>query len=195
MASILDLLGRKAVERYRAQYAEVSLLEVFILQGPAYLKKALKVYSNQEWQLFFDYLVLEKKVFSQCIRLFPEFFVDFMVQKGPKVLSKALQVSQSKYNGIFEGILDYIGIAQGALYKHVENHIAVYAKMIREGKGSLLRNRLCLQSANYDSVWYEIVELIQDEICTKVMDERIVEQALKSWTLMVNTTRFPRGLS
>ncbi len=65
---------------------------------------------------------------------------------------------------------------------------------IQEGRGEDLRKNLGLCAKKYDFIWQSIVESLCRDFGKKIISERIFEQGLIAFNMIMNASRMPRVL-
>lgn len=170
------------------------VVEGFVQLGPDQLRQCLEMEANDDWQRFFDYLVLNKGVVKHCVRKYMDFFYSVVATNGPMAIRKIFKIKDAKYDSVFEEIFDLVAISNGALYKYVEENRFEFALVVRSGKADGLRQELGLQGKRYQSLWMEILQLLIDSVCDEYYDEKVVEQGIATFDFMMNSLRKHRSL-
>jgi len=177
------------LERY-----DKKLLKYYLDNGPYELKKKLDIGNEEVWSIVFDYLMYEKDAVRICIKKNTEFIRDLFAQKGPAFIRKSFCIESSKYDDIWEFVVDYIGISHGALFEYVNKESFNYKSMIRNGKATKIRNSLCLQKKKYNNVWEEILDLLLECISFSNFTHNQFEQGIRFFTNLYNNGRKHRSL-
>lgn len=176
------------------QRHEGGMMEVFMKEGPEVLRSRLGVKSDHDWKLIFDYLVRQKNVLERCATDYISFFKDLVIKNGPAALKRIFKIEGNEYHLAFERLMDHVAVSHGAIYRHVMDNKHVFAGRIMNGESRMIRADLCITDKKYDSLWLEILELLQNAVCTRIMDERACEEGLVSFTKLINTLRDQRSL-
>lgn len=184
----LEILKRAVAAR------EEIVVEGFMQLGPDELRNALEMEKNEDWQRFFDHLVLNRGVVKHCVRKYADFFYDVVADKGPMALRRIFQIEEVKYDGVFEEIFDLVGVSKGAVFKYVQDNRFEFVMVIRRGGANNLRKGLCLEGKKYEALWFEVLEYLMGAVCETYHDEKVVESGLQTFTLLMNSLRKNRRL-
>lgn len=170
------------------------LLKLYLNEGPANLKKRLEIRDAELWQIVFDYLVFEKNAVKVCTKKNTNYIHNIFAEKGPNHIKKALYLDDSKYESTFEEVLDFIGIARGAIYEYVRNNSHYFQDLIRNGKAEQIRTELGLSKLKYDGVWEEILDILLESVSFTNFTHSMFEQGLRFLTNMYNAGRTHRSV-
>ncbi|MFC1810565.1 hypothetical protein ACFLZH_03635 [Patescibacteria group bacterium] len=180
----------KMIEKY-----DKKILKYYLDNGPYELKKKLDVGNEEIWKIIFDYLVYEKDAVKICVKKNSEYVRDIFINKGPKALRKSFYLDSPEYDDIWQYIMDYIGIASGAIYVYVNKNASYYQNLIRNGKASQIRKSLELQKPKYDSVWEDILDILLECISFTNFTHCQFEQGIRFFTNLYNSGRKHRSLN
>ena len=170
------------------------LLKYFLDNGPNKLKKKLAVEDNELWRLVFNYLVFEKNAVRICFKKNTNYIHSVFAEKGPIHMRKAFKLNDPKYELIWEEVLDFIGIARGALFEYVRNDSNRYKDLIRNGKAEQIRTELGLNKLKYNGVWEDILDLLLESVSFENFSHSMFEQGLRFFSNMYNTGRTHRSV-
>lgn len=170
------------------------LLQYYLNNGPEKLKEKLEVGDNDVWQIIFNYLVFEKDAVRVCFKKNTNYMHSIFAEKGPKHMRRAFQLEGPKYDLIWEELLDFIGIARGALFEYVRNDSNRYQDLIRKGKAEQIRTELGLNKLKYNNVWEEILDLLLECVSFDNFTYSMFEHGLRFFTNMYNTGRIHRSV-
>lgn len=170
------------------------LMNIFIQQGPDALRKNLNIKLEKHWEYVFDYLVYNEAVLKRCVVNFMPFFKHMVVRGGPAVLRKVFKIEARKYDSVYEQLFDLVAAAEGAIYDHLYLKKDEYVLHILNGQTKDLRKQLCPASAKYDILWWKLLEMLQEAVCTKVSTQQKFEQGIRAFTSMMNGLREHRSL-
>lgn len=170
------------------------LLKFYLNEGPAKLKKRLEIRDDELWRIVFDYLIFEKNAVNVCTKKNTNYIHSIFAEKGPNHIKKAFYLDNSKYESTFEEILDFIGIARGAIYEYVRNNSHYFQDLIRNGKAERIRIELGLEKLKYDGVWEEVLDILLECVSFKNFTYSMFEQGLRFFTNMYNTGRTHRSV-
>lgn len=184
----LEILKRAVEAR------EEIVVEGFVQLGPDELRNALEIEEGEDWDRFFDYLVLNKGVVKHCVRKYADFFYDVVADKGPMALRRIFKIQDAQYDQVFEEIFDLVAVSKGALFTYVQENRFEFVMMIRRGYADNLRRGLCLGKKKYEVLWVEILEYLMGAVCETYYDERAVEAGVQSFTFLMNSLRKNRRL-
>ena len=120
---------------------------------------------------------------------------NLLINKGPKELRKAFSLDSAEYAEIWEYVMDYLGIASGAIYAHVNKNASHYQDLIRKGKASKIRKTLELEKPKYDAVWEEILDILLECISFTNFSHSQFEQGIRLFTNLYNSGRKHRSLN
>jgi hypothetical protein len=177
------------VEKY-----DKKLLKYYLDHGPEKLKEKLDVGDNDVWQIVFDYLVFEKNVVKVCIKKNINYIHSVFAEKGPAHMRKTFKLDDSKYDFVWEEVIDFIGIAHGALFEYVRNNSNKYKELIKEGKASSIRFELGLNKHKYNDVWEQVLDLLLECVSFENFNYSMFEHGLRFFTNMYNTGRTHRSV-
>jgi hypothetical protein len=170
------------------------LINKYIEYGPDGLREKLGVESDRLWEVIFDYLVFEKEVVKYCVRNNRAYVHNLFVEKGPSLMRKAFSLQDSKYDDVWENIMDYIGISGGALYEYVTENASKYRGKIYNGQCLSLRDELCIQKGKYENVWGEILDVLLNAVSTDVFTHSAFEHGIGFFSKLYNQGRIQRSL-
>jgi len=170
------------------------LLQFYLNRGPAKLKKRLAIKDNDTWRIVFDYLVFEKNAVKVCTKKNANYIHSVFAEKGPNHIKKAFYLDHIKYESTFEEVMDFIGIAKGAIYEYVRNNSHHFKDLIRNGKTEGIRTELGLNKLKYDGVWEEILDILLESVSFDNFTHSMFEQGLRFFTNMYNTGRTHRSV-
>lgn len=183
-SSLKDLLKRKSGK----------LMQIFIQQGPDELRSRLAIKMDKHWQFVFDYLIFDRNVLKNCILSFMPFFRQMVRAEGPLILRKIFAIQDTKYDAVFEQLVDLVVVAEGLVYEYVYDNRKVFALRIMHGQAKDLRTELGINAAKYDSLWFQILEILQQTVCTRVYDNSVWEKGWKAFNMIYNSKREQRSL-
>lgn len=170
------------------------LMKMFIEEGPHALRKKLRITVDKHWQYVFDYLVFSEEVLKKCVVQYMPYFKNLVSEQGPLALRTVFEITDEKYDEVYEKLFDIIAISHGALYDHVYRKKEEYVRKIMSGEAKDIRKSLCPDIAKYDALWGELLEILQSAVCTNVYPEHTFEQGIRIFTSMMNTLRVHRSL-
>ncbi|MFC1599774.1 hypothetical protein ACFL3T_01975 [Patescibacteria group bacterium] len=170
------------------------LLKYFLDNGPDKLKKKLAVEDNDLWKVVFDYLVFEKNAVKVCFKKNTNYIHSIFAEKGPSHMRKAFRLEGPKYEQTWEEVLDFIGIARGAIFEYVRNDSNRYKDLIRNGKAEQIRTELGLNKLKYNGIWEEILDLLLECVSFENFSYSMFEQGLRFFSNMYNAGRTHRSV-
>lgn len=170
------------------------LLKLYLNEGPASLKKRLEIKDNDLWKIVFDFLVFEKNAVKICTKKNANYIHSIFADKGPNHIKKAFYLDDSKYESVFEEVIDFIGIARGAIYEYVRNNSYYFQDLIRNGKAEQIRTELGLSKLKYNGVWEEVLDILLECVSFENFTYSMFEQGLRFFTNMYNTGRTHRSV-
>jgi hypothetical protein len=170
---------------------ENALIEKYILDGPTALREDIGLDESQ-WISIFDYLVFNTNMLSVCVKNSAEFFQEQYVKHGTSHLREILNIVEDKYNGVWEMIFDFIGIANEGLYHHVLEHRDRYIVAFRARGGDFIRKVLGIWKDKYEENWAKILDLLLHGVCDGLFSENTYEHGLRKFTQIVNGMRVHR---
>lgn len=173
---------------------EQEIMTLFIEHGPQELKQKLRIHREEDWIIIFDYLVFQNDLLKLCVLRFLDFFQKLVAEKGPTAFRKILGIESELYDEVFEGVFDLVAISHGALFDYTKSHRDIFVSKIRTGKGSELRFKLGLTKSKYDTIWNQIVQDVFQNFGQQLIDERIIEEGLRSFDRQYHFFRRQRGL-
>ncbi|MFC1750650.1 hypothetical protein ACFL2V_17795 [Pseudomonadota bacterium] len=173
---------------------EEDLMQLYIQEGPQALKEKLNIRGEGDFRAFFDYLVLRTDALKNCALQYMPFFKNLVEEKGPGAIRETFGIEGEQYDDAFKKIFELVCICEGALYDYIYKNKNALTKRVLEGKGSEIRKELCLEDKDYSRLWMEILEILQDAVCDKVMEESQIEHGLDAFSTLMNTFREQRSL-
>lgn len=176
------------------QKREIFLMESYLKGGINTIKTDIFSKEDSNLHYVFDYLVFKKGLIELCVKVYADFFVDFMANHGPQKMRKILNIEAKKYDLVFEKIMDHIGIANGALNKYFDQNALEINSMLKRGKGSKIRAYLGISSKKYNGVWMEMLEKMNDVMLRQYQKDSMREMGLKAFALLYTTMREQRSL-
>ncbi len=188
-----DSTFSKALDKLLKQKGD-KLMTIFIQEGPEALRKRLDVTLDKQGEYIFDYLVFSEDVLKRCVLNFMPFFKQLVAEKGPFALRVVFAIEDAKYDEIFAKVFDLVGIGEGALYDYIYEHKLALLQKITTGKAKNLRRELALDSFKYDVLWQEILGILQEAFCNKVYDEKMFDNGIQAFVMMMNSVREHRSL-
>ncbi|MBD3327925.1 hypothetical protein GF340_01330 [Candidatus Peregrinibacteria bacterium] len=176
------------------QKREEFLMESYLKGGVQSIKMNLISQQENTLSYVFDYLVFKKGLIELCVKAYADFFVDFMANHGPQKMREILNIEASKYDLVFEKIMDHIGIANGALNKYFDQNALEINSMLKRGKGSEIRAYLGISSKKYNGAWIEMLEKMNDVLMREYQKDTMREMGLKAFALLYAGMREQRSL-
>lgn len=176
------------------QGREDELMRIFIQEGPEALRKRLSIKKEGDWQMIFNYLVLRTDALKNCVLEFMPFFKNLVEEKGPRALRDIFNLNKSEYDSAFKKIFQLVAICEGAIYHYIRRNKQALTQKILDGKGGEIRAELCLEDHEYTRLWMEILDILKENVCTRVATETQVEQGLQAFSLLMNSLRTQRSL-
>ncbi len=170
------------------------LLNFYLDNGPYELKKKVDIGNEEVWKLIFDYLMYEKDAVKVCVKKNSNYIKDIFINKGPEFLREAFNIEDTKYDDIWEFVMDFIGISHGALFEYVNKESLKFKSLIRNGKAGKIRDSLYLNKKKYNKVWEEILDLLLECISFDNFTCNQFEQGIRFFTNMYNNGREHRSL-
>ncbi len=167
---------------------ESFLIESFIVHGPESLKDYLEA-NDQEWELIFEYLVFEHNLIYRCVASNLEFFTENYIQFGMSKLREILNVTDLKFDAVWEPIFDLIAIANEGLGYHVMEHRERYVIAFKARGADFVRKVLGLWKDKYDDSWSTILDIMLNAVCEKIFSENTFDRGLQAFTRLVNDKR------
>lgn len=177
------------IEKY-----DKKILQFYLKNGPIELKKKLDIGDEEVWQIVFDYLMFEKEAVKVCVKKNSDYINKIFVNKGPVFLRNSFNIADSKYNDVWEFVMDFIGISHGAIYEYVNKDSLKFKSLIRNGKAGKIRKILYLNKRKYNKVWEEILDLLLECISFDNFTYNQFEQGLRFFTNLYNNGRQHRSL-
>jgi len=151
---------------------EERLMTLFIQQGPEVLRSQLKIPNDFVWTVVFDHLVFNLDVLKRCVDMFFPFFKDYVLKNGPLALREVFGIQDSRYDSVFEKLVDDMVIARGLLFEHIYQHTPEYLLALKRGNGSGIRTQLGLELPKYAPVWKEVVDFLLDAMTREKLKEK-----------------------
>lgn len=112
------------------------------------------------------------------------------IDEGPAALRTKLGITLDKH---WAYVFDYL-VGSGALYDHIYLHKDEYVRAIMSGRTKNIRDSLCPNVLKYDPLWSEILDILQQGVCTKVYPEHKFDQGIRVFTSIMNGLRGQRSL-
>lgn len=164
---------------------------LFMERGPKFLCNYLGFESvrSKEWQIVFDYFVLEKNVLFALVKRYDEHFQQLYENFGPLKIREILGIKLKKYDFIWLPIHDLIGVAKGSLAKYVFNNRFSLSKEMKVYGSERVRDNLGIVSQKYDQVWKEILDLLLDHEVEFYLETVNSERLLDTFTAQMNLRR------
>lgn len=175
------------LERY-ARGKENSLVEEYIKDGPTALWLKIGL-SEDEWRVVFDYLVFEHNLLYKTVAYSGEFFLGQYIKHGMSHVREILDVTNTKYDVIFEVIVDFLAISKEGLYFHVLEHRDRYMIALRARGGDFVRKVLGIWKEKYDEAWAKILDVLLNACCDAIFSKRTFENGLESFVRLMNVMR------
>ena len=175
------------LERY-AKGKEDSLIESYIQDGPTALREKLG-FSDEDWQVIFDYLVYGHNLLNKTVLHSLEFFVDSYVKYGAAHVRGILGIESDKYDDVWRFCFDFVAISNEGLYYHVLEHRERYIVAFRARGGDFVRKVLGIWNERYEEHWAKILNLLLNGVCHGIFSEQTFERGLKSFSKVVNGLR------
>jgi hypothetical protein len=185
---LLDLVKEGVKDR------EEELIVTFIQQGPEALRSKLGPMGDTEWREIFDRLIFSGDILQKCVISFMPFFRSMVIKDGPGVLRELFDIWDAKYDTVFNGLFDIVAVRGGALYDYVYNNRSLFMDMIKHGNVERIRTCLFLNSPLYDSLWGEVLQMLCDSVCDKLLQERMSEDSVRALSLILRVIRSQRSL-
>ncbi len=151
---------------------EERLMTLFIQQGPQALRTMLQVPNDYVWSVVFDHLVFNLDVLKRCVDMFFPFFRDYVLKNGPLALREVFGIADSRYDAVFEKLVDDMVIARGLFFEHIDAHTADYLAALQKGQGSDIRSQLGIVPSKYDPLWKEVVNFLLDAFTREKVKEK-----------------------
>ena len=170
------------------------LIHNYLEHGPDGLRKKLDVESDRLWEVIFDYLVFEKEVVKHCARNNSAYIHNLFVEHGPANIKKAFNLTDKKYEDIWEYLLDYVGVSRGALYEYVTENSSKYREKIYSGQCLSIRDELCIEKDKYEYVWGEILDVLLNVVSTDAFTHSAFEHGIELFSKLYNQGRVQRSL-
>jgi hypothetical protein len=155
---------------------EERLMKLFIQLGPEALRKLINVPNDFVWCSVFDHLVFDLNVLKRCVEKFFPFFKDYVLKNGPLALREVFGIQDSRYDQVFEKLMDDLVIGKGLLFEHVYAHTREYLQALKKGRGADIRVQLGLQAQKYDQIWKEIVNFLLDAFTREKLKDKQKDQ-------------------
>lgn len=179
----------KLIEKF-----DKKLLKFYLENGPIELKKKLDIGSDEVWQIVFEYLMYEKEAVKVCVKKNTEYIKQIFINKGPEFLRNSFNITDSKYDDVWEFVMDFIGISHGAIFEYVNKDSIKFKSLIRNGKAGKIRDCLYLTRKKYNKVWEEILDLLLECISFDNFTHAQFEQGIRFFTNLYNNGRQHRSL-
>ena len=167
---------------------ETSLINSYIEKGPAALIQELSV-SQEEWDVVFDYLVLNHNLLYKVVVNNTDFFLEGYIENGFAHTRKILNVEAEKYDMVCKLIFDFIAISNGGLRYHLIEHKDKYMDALKEHGGDFVRKVLYIWDKKYDKHWEEILDSLLSDFCFNVFTHQTLEKGIGLFTALVNMKR------
>ncbi len=151
---------------------EERLMTLFIQQGPQALRTMLKVPNDYVWSVVFDHLVFNLDVLKRCVDMFFPFFKDYVLKNGPLAMREVFGIEDSRYDTVFEKLVDDMVIARGLFFEHIDAHTSDYLTALQKGRGSDIRAQLGIVPPKYDPLWNEVVNFLLDAFTREKLKEK-----------------------
>lgn len=174
------------MEKYRG--IEQILIEKYILMGPKVFKHELDL-SDEEFDKLFDYLVFEHNLLYKAVLSNLDFFLKEYIAHGMTHLRDIFEVSDEKFDRIWESVFDLLAVSHNGVYQHVYHHRERYVTAFRARGGDFVRTVLGLRKDKYLSEWEEILNLLLHSTCNMIFSENTMEQGLRAFSLLMNGVR------
>lgn len=185
MLSITD--QKMLIERY-VWGREAKLIDRYIADGPTTLRDSLGI-SEEEWVVIFDNLVFDHNLLYKVVLQAKDFFQDNYVKHGMAHVRDILNVSDDKYNLVWEVVFDYLAISNDGLYYHVLQNRDRYMIAFKARGGDFVRKVLGIWKSKYEENWARILDLLLHSVCNDIFDERNFDEGLRAFSLMFNVSR------
>lgn len=180
------------IERY-VRGKESELVEAYILDGPMALKLA-KGFSEEEWRVVFDYLVINHGLLYKCVVQNVDFFMDEYVKHGMAHLREMFDVQDEKYDFVARQLFDFLAIASDGLSQHVLQHRDRYMIAMKARGAEFVRKVLGIWSDKYDESWEKVLNILLHAVCDAIFTETTYERGLETFCRMMNGMRDHRAL-
>lgn len=174
-------------ERY-VKGKEADLIDQYITDGPSELKAKLG-FSDEEWQVIFDYLVFECNLLYKCVINGTEFFLEEYVKHGMTHVREILNVLDEKYNNALEVVFDYLVISKEGLYYHVIQHRNRYVEAMRQRGSDFVRKVLGVNKEKYNENWEKVLNILLQATVKDIFSERSLDEGLKAFSMIFNGVR------
>ena len=176
------------------QGREDELMRIFIQEGPEEMRKRLKIRGEGDWQMIFNYMVLRTDALKNCVLEFMPFFKNLVEEKGPIALREIFNLQKSEYDPAFQKIFRIVCICEGAIFHYIRRNKQALTQKILDGKGGEIRAELCLESHEYSRLWMDILDILKENVCSRIATETQVEHGLQAFSMLMNSLRTQRSL-
>lgn len=181
------------IERY-VSGQESLLIEAYILDGPSELRSKLGV-SEGDFQIIFDYLVFEHNLLYKCVTHSCDFFLENYIKHGVAHLREILDVTEKKYDLIWEVVFDFLAISREGLYYHFLEHKDRYVVIFKARGADFLRRTLGITKGKYNEHWAKILDTILGAFCQELFTEQSFEHGLRVFSALINGMRVHRPVA
>lgn len=179
---------RQIVER-----RERELCEELYKYGPDYLKNTIESRGG-DFRKVYDILIFKQHIIKKIVLAHLNFFIDLVGESGPNIMRKIFQIEDSKYDAVFEQLFDIVAVSGGGIYAYLVVAEDELAQKVKERGAISIRQELGMVAAKYDEIWLEILDRLVGKFCDDYGDERVIENGLRHFTMMVNGARQHRSL-
>lgn len=180
------------LERY-VRGKEDELIEAYVLDGPMALKMQ-KGFSEDEWEIVFNYLVFDKGLVFKCIMQNLDFFIEEYVKHGMAHIREIFEIQAPKYDNVAKHIFDFIAIANDALYQHVLHHRDRYMLAMKARGSDFVRKILGVWGDKYNESWEKLLNTLLHAVCDAIFTENTYERGLDTFCKIMNGMREHRAL-
>ncbi len=180
------------VERY-VKGREDRLVDSYIQDGPAKVKKELGV-SDEEWTAIFDYMVFVENLLYKTIITNMEFFLNEYIKFGSVHVREVLEITEPKYDVVWDVLFDFIAISHEGLYYHVLEHRDRYMTAMKARGTDFVRKVLGIGKDKYAENWERVLDFLLHAVCEAIFSEQTFEHSLKAFSRIMNGVREHRPI-
>lgn len=179
------------LQEYDIVEREQFLMGLFMENGPKFLCKYLGLEStkSKEWQIVFDYFVLEKNVMFALVKRYYHHFQEMYANFGPQKVRDILGIKLRKYDAVWLPVHDLIGVGEECLQKYVHNNRFSLSKQLQVYGGERIREDLGILPRKYDGVWEQILDILRHHTVQQYMTTVDSERLLSVFTAQMNLRR------
>lgn len=172
---------------------ENDLVRRYIKDGPTVLKGELGL-SDLQWKVIFDYLVFNCGLLDKVVIAGVDFFMDGYVKYGFSFVRNILNVEGNEYGEVCRRLFYLLAIEKGGLRYHVIENRDAYMTALDRRDAGFVRVILGLSGERYDEQWEEVLNLLLTGFCEDVFKESNLENGVKFFCNLINSTREHRAL-